>query len=98
MTVLHRCASHNLPFRTLTLYFTRTEEKVKHWLDTQSISMELEGWIDRHYLTYSYKSIGISLLAILEWELFSRYRENVRVRILIVCLIVNFNLIYFCIY
>ena len=38
--------------------------------------MELEGWrvgqIDKHYLRSVFcKSIGVNLLAILEWELFS---------------------------
>ena len=43
-TVLQRCASDILSFRALALYFSRTEEKLNHWFDTQSISMELEGW------------------------------------------------------
>ena len=51
MTVLHRCALHKVRLLVIqdfgSAFFLRTEEKLKHWFDTQSIGKELEGWRER---------------------------------------------------
>ena len=37
---VHRIRSHNLSLWDLALYISRTEDKQKHWFDTQSIGKE----------------------------------------------------------
>ena len=43
----------NLSFRAMALFFLRTEQQLKHWFDTQSISKDLKDGerdkFDRHY-------------------------------------------------
>ena len=44
---VHRIRSDNLSLWALALYISRTEDKQKHWFDTQSIGKEIEGWRER---------------------------------------------------